>query len=66
MSALEGTNVEHVKNLIVSHLPNGSMYFPNDTFTDRSQRFYASEAIREQLFLHYEQEIPYSCEVYVI
>jgi GTPase len=44
-------------------MPVHPPYFPKDEFTDRSERFFASEIIREKIFLNYEQEIPYSAEV---
>jgi GTP-binding protein Era len=44
-------------------LPEHPAYFPKDTLTDRYERFFAAEMIREKIFLYYDQEIPYSCEV---
>ncbi len=43
----------------------GPAYYPKDQLTDRPERFFVSEIIREKIFLQYEQEIPYSCEVVV-
>jgi GTPase len=63
VSALTGENVESLLPLIKSYLPEHPGYYPKDDFTDRSERFFASEIIREKIFLNYEQEIPYSTEV---
>lgn len=62
-SALTGENVPDLLNTIVEHLPEHPPYFPEDELTDRPERFFASEIIREQIFLQYEQEVPYSTEV---
>lgn len=63
VSALKGTNMNAVLPAIVALLPEHAPYFPKDEMTTRSERFFASEIIREKIFLHYEQEIPYSSEV---
>jgi GTP-binding protein Era len=44
-------------------LPEHPAYFPKDELTNRSERFFASEIIREKIFRNYNQEIPYSTEV---
>ncbi|MEZ4918264.1 MAG: GTPase Era [Saprospiraceae bacterium] len=49
--------------LILKYLPVGPAYFPPDQLTDRPERFFVSEIIREKLFHQYSDEIPYSCEV---
>jgi GTP-binding protein Era len=46
-------------------MPIHPPFFPKDELTDRSERFFAAEIIREKIFLNYDQEIPYSCEVRV-
>ncbi len=51
--------------LLFSLIPEGPALFPKDTLTDRPTRFFASEYIREQLFLATHQEIPYSCAVVI-
>lgn len=63
VSALTGENVSDLLDTIVAHLPEHPPYFPEDELTDRPQRFFASEILREQIFLQYEQEVPYSTEV---
>ncbi len=63
VSALNGNGVEKVLPAIIEDIPVHPPYFPEDEYTDRTERFFASEIIREKIFLNYEQEVPYSCEV---
>jgi len=63
VSAKTGRNTDRVLPAVVQLLPIHPPYFPKDEMTTRSERFFASEIIREKIFLHYKQEIPYSCEV---
>lgn len=63
VSAKTGENVDLLFPKILEMLPVHPPYFPHDEFTDRSERFFASEIVREKIFLNYEQEIPYSTEV---
>jgi GTPase len=63
VSAKTGENVKEILPKILSYIPVHPPYFPTDEFTDRTERFFASEIIREKIFLNYEQEIPYSSEV---
>ncbi|MCB0688224.1 MAG: GTPase Era [Saprospiraceae bacterium] len=63
ISALNKVNTASLYQRIVAQLPEGPMYFPPDQLSDRSQRFFISEIIRENIFLLYREEIPYSCEV---
>lgn len=65
VSALVKFNMQSVIDKIVSLLPEGEPYFPKDTLTDKSMRFFASEIIREKILLHYQKEIPYSVEVVI-
>ncbi len=65
VSALNGFNVGGLFPLILSLLPEGEPYFPKDTLTDRSLRFFASEIIREKILLNYDKEIPYCVEISV-
>lgn len=65
VSAREGFNVEPVIRRIVALLPEGPAYYPKDTLTDKSLRFFASEIIREKILLNYDKEIPYSTEVVI-
>ena len=65
ISALNKTNTEKVFELILENLEEGPVYYPKDQLTDKPERFFVSEIIREKILLHYQQEIPYSCEVVV-
>lgn len=65
VSALTGDNVPELLDTIVGVLPEHPPYFPPDELTDRPQRFFASEILREKIFLNYEQEVPYSTEVVI-
>lgn len=63
VSALERFNLEALFTRILELLPESPPWFEKDRFTDKSLRFFASEIIREKIFLNYSQEIPYSVEV---
>ena len=65
ISALKKQNTDSLLNVIKSYLPEGPKYFPDDQLTDRSERFFASEIIREKILTFYDDEIPYSCEVQI-
>lgn len=65
VSALEGFNVSGVFDNIMELLPEGAPYYEEGTLTDRPMRFFASEIIREKIFLNYDKEIPYSVEVVI-
>jgi GTP-binding protein Era len=63
ISALLNFNVESVFKRILHHLPESPPYYPKDALTDKSERFFAGEMIREKILLQYKQEIPYAVEV---
>lgn len=65
VSALGGFNVGGVFDTIMTLLPEGMPYYEEGTLTDRPMRFFASEIIREKIFLNYEKEIPYSVEIVI-
>ena len=65
ISALTGDNVDQLKQRIVELLPFNPPYFPEDELSDRTERFFISEIIREKIFLNYYQEIPYSTDVQI-
>ena len=65
VSALEGFNVGGVFDSIMQLLPKGMPYYDEGTLTDRPMRFFASEIIREKIFLNYDKEIPYSVEIVI-
>jgi GTP-binding protein Era len=63
VSAKSGEHIDDLLPKLLEFMPAHPAYFPKDEYTDRSERFFASEIIREKIFLNYEQEIPYSSEV---
>jgi GTPase len=65
VSALLGFNLEKVFQRILDLIPEGEAYYPKDQLTDKPERFFVAEKVREKIFLHYKKEIPYSCEVVV-
>lgn len=65
ISALEEENTQGLLNLILKYMPEHPAYFPKDELTDKPERFFVSEMIREQIFKTYKKEVPYSCEVVV-
>ena len=65
VSAIQSFNIGGLFDRIVELLPEGEPYYPEDTLTDRTMRFFASEIIREKIFLNYDKEVPYSTEVVI-
>ncbi|HWV30871.1 MAG TPA: GTPase Era [Dyadobacter sp.] len=65
ISALEKANIGTLFDAVVTRLPFHPPYFDEDELTDKPERFFASEIIREKIFLNYRQEIPYSSEVVI-
>ncbi|OCG09123.1 GTPase Era [Gilliamella sp. wkB178] len=63
ISAEKGEGIEIIKKIVKKHLPEGEHHFPEDYITDRSQRFMASEIIREKLMRFLGDELPYSVTV---
>ncbi|MBI0005748.1 GTPase Era [Gilliamella sp. W8126] len=63
ISAEKGEGVDIIKDIVKKHLPVGEHHFPEDFITDRSQRFMASEIIREKLMRFLGDELPYSVTV---
>ena len=64
-SAQEKFNLDNIFDAIVENLPTAPAWYDKDVFTDKNLRFFASEIVREKIFLNYKEEIPYSCEVVV-
>ena len=62
-SAKESFNIGAIFDRILSLLPEGEPFYPKDTLTDKTLRFFASEIIREKIFTNYDKEIPYCCEI---
>jgi GTPase len=65
ISALHDHNIRAVMDFVMENLPEHPAYYEKDALTDRNDRFFASEMIREQLLKQYKKEIPYSAEVIV-
>ena len=65
ISALEKFNLERIFALILESLPESPPFYPKDELTDKSERFFVSEMIREKILLNYQQEVPYAVEVEV-
>jgi len=63
ISALQGFNVQNVFDRIIELLPESPAFYPKDQLTDKPERFFVNEAIREKILMHYKKEIPYAVEV---
>lgn len=65
ISATEKFNVAPVFDMILDKLPEGPAFFPKDELTDKNERFFVQEIIREKILLYYQKEVPYSVEIEV-
>jgi GTP-binding protein Era len=65
ISALHKHNLAFLFETLLEKLPEGPVYYPDDLLTDRPERFFVTEIIREKILLNYKKEIPYSCEVVI-
>jgi len=65
ISALHKHNVDGLMEMILDMLPEHPAYYDKEEYTDRSERFFVSEIIREKIFTNYQKEIPYSTEVVI-
>ncbi|MEQ6119222.1 GTPase Era [Reichenbachiella sp. MALMAid0571] len=63
VSALNNDNIDVLLKQVMNHIPVHPAYFPEDTLTDKPEKFFAAEIIREKIFENYKQEVPYSTEV---
>ncbi|MCF8333260.1 MAG: GTPase Era [Bacteroidales bacterium] len=63
IAASFGFNMDAVLKMVLEKLPENPPYYPKDELTDKTMRFFVSEIIRKHIFLNYQKEIPYSCEV---
>ncbi len=63
ISALHGFNVQNIFDRIIELLPESPAFYPKDQLTDKPERFFVNEAIREKILMHYKKEIPYAVEV---
>jgi len=65
VSARKETGTDKIMPAILKHLPEGFAYYPDDSISDRSERFFVGEMVREQIYALYEEEIPYHAAVLV-
>ncbi|MBB6612927.1 GTPase Era [Pontibacter sp. Tf4] len=65
ISALHKFGLDQLFQRLLHYLPEHPAFYPKDELTDKPERFFVSEIIREKIFLNYKKEIPYSCEVVV-
>ena len=63
ISAVEGFQVQEVFDRIIELLPESPPFYPKDQLTDKPERFFVNEKIREKILMHYKKEIPYAVEV---
>ena len=63
ISALTGFNVKNVFDRIIELLPESPPFYPKDQLTDKPERFFVNEKIRQKILMHYKKEIPYAVEV---
>jgi GTP-binding protein Era len=65
-SAKEGTNLNTLVDLVVDALPEGPPFYPKEMISEHPERFFVAEIIREKVYQHYHQEIPYSVQVNIV
>jgi GTPase len=65
VSALKAFNVQSIFEAALKNMPENPPYFPEEQFTDKTERFLAAEVVREKIFNYYREEIPYSSEVVI-
>ena len=63
ISALNNFNIDIVLKHLIELIPQSPPYFPKDQLTDKPERFFVNEILREKILLYYNKEIPYSVEV---
>jgi GTP-binding protein Era len=63
VSALTGENLDDLEKTIVKYLPEGKAFYPEDYVSDRDERFFVSELVREEMFKAFKEEVPYSTTV---
>ncbi|MCI7514398.1 MAG: GTPase Era, partial [Bacteroidales bacterium] len=61
--AQEKFNLENILDAVVQNLPVAPPWYDKDVFTDKNLRFFASEIVREKIFLNTKEEVPYCCQV---
>ncbi|MBX2904504.1 MAG: GTPase Era [Taibaiella sp.] len=65
ISARKEENTKRIMPLILERLPEGEAFYPDDSISDRNERFFVAELIREQIYNLYEEEIPYHAAVLI-
>lgn len=65
ISALQGENLDELMSSLLSHIPYGPPFYPEEMVTEHPERFFVSELIREQIFQQYSEEIPFSTAVVI-
>ncbi|MFA4851250.1 MAG: GTPase Era [Bacteroidales bacterium] len=65
ISALKKFNLEKIMSAVISFLPENPPYFSKEELTDKPEKFFVAEIIREKIFLYYQKEIPYCAEVLI-
>ncbi len=65
ISARKETNTDKILPLVLKALPEGMPFYPDDSISDRNERFFVAELIREQIYTLYEEEIPYHAAVLI-
>ena len=63
ISALNGDNLDDLEKTILKYLPEGNPFYPEDYVSDRDERFFVSELVREEIFKTFKEEVPYSTTV---
>ena len=63
ISALQEANTDYLLDRLINLIPPGPPYFDKDALTDKTERFFVSEIVREQILISYKKEVPYSVEV---
>jgi GTP-binding protein Era len=65
ISATEGDNVDRLLSILIQHLPGGQPLYPPDDLTDRPERFFIAEILREKIFARLHHELPYAVAIRV-
>ncbi len=66
ISALQRINLEELKDVILKYIPEGDFFYDKDTLTDKPEKFFVCEIIREKILNYYHEEIPYSVMVNLV
>lgn len=66
ISATEGFNLERVVQVILDRMPDGPPFYPKDQISEHPERFFVAEIVREKIFQHFREEIPYATTVNIV